>query len=506
MTHPQPDALAVEVRLFRPRLAVRLAACAFAAGVLTTTLPAAAQDATAAADVMSAKQFTGLAVEDGVVVRAGPGVAELSVHALDKGDEVVVVNRRGDFLQILPPAGTFCLVPKARVNVRGEIDGSGQVGLVSDALNVRVGSTLNQAVGSTALRLAPGEEVRVVGEEGIYYKIEPPKLAFFYVPVSQLGKGREVRVGEGESGWVVADVPRPTPAEPPADPAGTPEPVELAEVEQEPAADVEETQDMVVAEAPLVTESPTPAVDAELPELPDLPDLPEVAPAPAAPSPLAAEFEAVDARYVAAAEQPLVEQPLEGLEAAYADLLADATAALESGDASAAAVLPVVEARLKTVRLRRQALDDLAAMKDMRRLLDDRQAALEAEREELAEMTERGRVSVYDAVGELQTSSLQVRGGASLFRLCDPATKRTMVYLRADGESAAALAGQLGRFVAVRGTAGRDEALDLRQISVAEFAVVDPDDVFGTVAAKLVPPSLIPTGAQASAPRQAAGE
>ena len=491
MNLTQPDALAVEVRLFRPRLAVRLAACAFAAGVLTTALPAAAQDAPAG-DVMSAKQFTGLAVEDGVVVRAGPGVAELSVHALDKGDEVVVVNRRGDFLQILPPPGTFCLVPKARVNVRGQLDGDGQVGVVSDALNVRVGSTLNQAVGSTALRLSPGEEVRVVGEEGIYYKIEPPKLAFFYVPVSQLGKGREVRVTDGEAGWVVADVPRPTPTETVETSA---EPVELAEVEEEPVVEVD---DMLVADAPLVTESPTPEPE---PEVPDV-----APPVPAAPSPLAAEFEAVDARYVAAAETPLVEQPLEELEAAYADLLADATAALESGDASAAAVLPVVEARLKTVRLRRQALDDLAAMKDMRRLLDDRQAALEAEREELAEMTERGRVSVYDAVGELQTSSLQVRGGGSLFRLCDPATKRTIIYLRADGESAAALAGQLGRFVAVRGVAGRDEALDLRQISVSEFAVVNPQDVFGTVAAKLVPPSLIPVGAQASAPRQAAGE
>ena len=327
--------------------------------------------------------------------------------------------------------------------------------------------------------------MRVLGEEGIYYKIEPPKMVFFYAPVKGLSKGREVRVIDAPGAWRVEDVPEP------ADPAPDPEPAVVEE--SGPALPLPPAPPVELADAPEVTatpEAPLPAGEpgraAEVAEVPPA----EILTPPS--SPLAGEFERLDAEYAEAVELPLGEQPLEELRARYADLLARAAAAVEAGDAGATAVVPVAEARLETIDVRRQALSDLREVRRLREDLAERQQALAAERQELAERAERGQVVVYDAVGELQASSLQTRG-AQLFRLCDPETKRTVVYLRAGGDAAARLAGQLGRFVGVTGELVRDRELDLSYVAVDESAPVAAEDVFGRVAAKLVPPSMVPT-------------
>jgi hypothetical protein len=491
----------VEVRLFRkptPRWAIRLAAAAFATGVLTATLPAAAQSTPPATvgDVMSARQFVGITAEEGVVVRAGPGVAELPVATLPAGTEVVVIHRRGDFLRILPPEGTFCLVPKARVNIRGEDEGV-RTGRVSAAASVRVGSTLNAAVGSTSLRLSPGEEVRVLGEEGIYYKIDPPRMVFFYVPVNQMRKGREVQVAEAGTRWSITDVlPEPLPDADPTTPT-TPTTPDTSDTSvttppAEPEVAESDADDPALANADLPAE---PLVTEPADSLP----APLVVTPPA--SPLTQAFDTLDARYLEVAELPLEEQPLEMLETEYAELLAGANEAVLTGDPAAGLLVTIIEARLKTIRIRRDALVDLQSIRSMRQDLAERQAVLEAERAELAERAERGRVEVHDAVGQLYASSLQISDGV-LFRLCDPETKRTLIYLHASGETVDTLTAKLGGFVAVRGETVTDGSIDLTFIEVAESTRVDPEDVFGSIAAKLVPPSMIPD----DTPRQAASD
>ncbi len=474
-----------QVRLFRGRrskLAVRLAACAFATGVFAYATPASAQTdddtATVGESFLAPRQFMGVAREGGAIVRGGPSSGELAVATLPAGAEVVVIARQDDFLRILPPEDAFCLVPKSRVNVRGTIGEGAQTGRVSDGLSVRVGSLLSEGIGSTAQRLRAGDIVRVVGEQGNHYRIEPPKMVFFYVPITEMGKGREVRVTETPTGWNVSELPKeavPAIAETTVEPEPQAVVADEPEVEAEPEIVIDDTPEVAIDDQPM---------DVELPEEPTV----VIEPPAIATSEVMARFEAIDARYKEVAELPLHEQPLAELEADYAELIALAG---EAGDPASLNLVPLLEARLRTVTIRREALADLEEIRRMRAGVDDRRTALEAERAELAERVEMGRVTVYEAVGELQTSSLQTRGGDTLFRLVDPISKRTVIYVRASGDEAVALAGRITKFVGVRGTVSTDDVMKLKYVQVKASDLVNPDDVFGSVASKLIPPSMV---------------
>ena len=212
-------------------------------------------------------------------------------------------------------------------------------------------------------------------------------------------------------------------------------------------------------------------------------------PAPPAPTtrPAAeARFREIDARYIEAAQRPLEEQPLESLKQEYDTLLAEAKA-----DPALAALVPLVEARVQTIALRQEALQDLQAIQAMRQQMDQRQKSLDAEQSELAERAKDAKVVVYAAVGQLQPSSLQVGGGGTLYRLCDPATGRTLIYLRAEGEQATALTRHLEQFVGVKGEQKNDADLKLKFIAVAEVAAVDARQLFKGVAAEIIPPSML---------------
>ena len=458
------------------RWALWLAAGAFATAVLATTTPADALQSNPASvgdSVLAQQQFIGKAARDGVVVRAGASESELAISTLRTGEEVVVIHARKPFLRILPPDGTFCLVAKARVNVRGTSGGE-QTGRITESVTVRVGSNLTADISDTGVRLGTGDEVRVIGEDGIFYKIAPPKMVFFYVSMSDLAKDRQVHVKESPIGWSVAPATSPTqetaPQNPPAltdntadTTTGDIDPAEANADDIESATDANLDTDPDILVNPLPTTRPTQ-------------------------SPLTSVFTTLDAYYEEQTQQPLEQQPLADLETQYTELLARID---EAGDSSSLGLKPVVEARLKTIAIRRSALDDLQAIRSMRAEVADRQASLEAERDELSERVEKGTITMYDAVGQMLPSTLQVRGG-TLFRLCDPVTRRTLIYVRATDEATArALTGQLDRFVGVRGSIVQDRGLDLRYIEVAESAIVAQADVFGSVAAKLIPPSMV---------------
>ncbi len=459
------------------RLALWLAAGAFAAAVLSTAAPAdAQQDAPAATvgdSILAQQQFAGIATRDGVVVRSGASESDLAVATLSIGEEITVIHARKPYLRVLPPEGTFCLVPKARVNVRGAA-GEAQVGRVTDSVTVRVGSNLSADIGDTGVRLHGGDEVRVLGEDGIYFKIEPPKMVFFYVAMSDLKKGRELRVSETPIGWLTAEAPQLAAGnEPESLDAGSndgdPEPPVLAD------ATPPETI------APPIDGDPTAMDETDPADAIVVPPAPEI-------SAVVAAFTELDSYYELETQKPLEEQPLPELEKQYVELLASAT---EATDPAAKALVPVMEARLKTIAIRRSALDDLQAIRAMRMEVAERQTALQAESQELADRAEKGRITVYEAVGEILPSSLQVRGG-TLFRLCDPETKRTIIYLRAtDDEGTQQLAARLERFVGVIGNVVHDRGLDLKYVEVSNSAIVDPAAVFGAVAAKIIPPSMI---------------
>ena len=60
-----------------------------------------------------------------------------------------------------------------------------------------------------------------------------------------------------------------------------------------------------------------------------------------------------------------------------------------------------------------------------------RQQALKAEQQELADQIKKNDVALYAAVGTLRTSSFQ-SGQTTLYRLTDPQTGRTVVYVRSN--------------------------------------------------------------------------
>jgi len=82
-----------------------------------------------------------------------------------------------------------------------------------------------------------------------------------------------------------------------------------------------------------------------------------------------------------------------------------------------------------------------------------------------------------------------------MYRLTDPATGRTVIYLRTADST---VAGLMGQFVGVKGDASTDPQLSLRVIEPTGIEVVDPAKVNTTVAAEFIPPSLLARQASAT--------
>lgn len=468
------------------------------AALLLTASRAGAQPAESGPGVvgssmLAAKQFMGVANRTGVIVRAGAGLGELTVTTLAKGDEVVVVGGTGDYLRILPPEGTFCLVPRARVNIRGDADAQKRTGRVIENTSIRVGSAVNSSIDKSPARLTAGEEVVVIGENNIYYHVEPPKGVFFYVEKRDLAKAREVKVKETNSGWRVSDVepepvtPEPDPEENPAPEAGDEadqptDPLDPLDPLDPPTESADDNTDTDTAPVAAVDES----ADASTPDTATASgeDAAPIAPPTTQPA-LVTEFKALDDRYITSTELPLEEQPLEELKTEYEALLEAAR-----DNAAASTIVPVIEARLQTIVIRQEAMQDLQAMQAMRKQLADSQQALEVEQQELSERAEMRNITIYRAVGEIRSSSLQV-GGGSLFRLCDPGNGRTIIYLRADGDAVGEVAGLLEKFAGVKGEIVEDEKLSLKYIEVTAATGVQMEQVFQDVAAEIIPPSLV---------------
>jgi hypothetical protein len=437
--------------------------------LLLTSSPAGAwQDTpTVGESMIGERQFIGAAARDGVVVRSGPSTSHLTVLTLAHEQEVVVVAASGEFLRILAPEGAFCLVPKARVELTGASEGDLRVGRVTQPCSVRAGSRITENPGETTARLSIDDEVRIIDEDSTYYKVLPPKAVFFYVDKNDMLRVREVAVTGTRFGWAVSELGMDPVAE-----AGDAEAPPEATGAGAGAAGGE-----AIAQGDQGTAAPEEPVEG-----------PEVVNPTTRPA-ILAEIEELDARYAEAAKLPLEEQPLEAMKQEYAAKLAVAEA-----DKTLALAVPALKARIDAITIRQEALAEAEALQAKRAEMEKRQLALEAERNELEQLAAGTKVTVFAAVGQLQPSTLQI-GSGSLFRLCDPATGRTLIYLRAEGEVAKNLARHVEKFVGIKGESAVDEQLDVKLIKVAEVAGVDPQQVFKSVAAEIIPPSLVQNAA-----------
>ena len=91
-------------------------------------------------------------------------------------------------------------------------------------------------------------------------------------------------------------------------------------------------------------------------------------------------------------------------------------------------------------------------------------------------------------LGTLRISSLQ-QSGATLYRLTDPGTGRTLVYLKSNDPK---YTGMLNEFVGVNGDIKEDPALTMKVITPTSVEAVDQNKVNVNITATVMPPSLLP--------------
>lgn len=449
-----------------------------------TTLPriAHAEDAAdATGDFGNSKyQAQGQINSNATYIHSGPNEGDYPTAKLDKGTMVTVVGVKGDWLKIVPPEGSYCYVAKAWVEQHG--DDNNRVGRVTNPLNVRIGSSLNAMKTKVAGRLDIGAEVTILGEEQEYFKIAPPKDVYVYVNkqyvdlVGNVAKNTATQQPTAtDSQTAGATGAASTPpndqtnqanatnngltdqtAQNPQQPTQTQGPTEVAG-----GATTQPTSAVAGAAAPAT--QPTEA-DAEN------------------------QFDALEKTYLEADKQPLDQQPLTDMEAGYAKL-ASSTVLPES-------LRRMCDYRETTIKQRIEDQQQYLAVKKSQEEMKQKELALQAERQELEDRIAKTGIKCYTAVGTLRVSSLQ-EGAGTLYRLTDPSTGRTVVYLRSDDPKLGALAGQ---FIGVTGSVQDDASLNMKIITTpSEFAAVDPSKVNLTVSSQIIPPSLVPTASTASA-------
>ena len=430
-----------------PRRATRvLLVSIFSLSPLTFTTTAAAQAGPVdpAAEIDNARFATiGQVNANSVFIRSGPSENDYPVLRLDRGDKLTVVGMRFEWLKVKPPEGAFCYVAKAFVDRRGD----GSVGRVNNTLYVRVGSRLNDMRTKVAMKLEPGADVKIIDEKDEYFMIAPPEGVYLYVskrfvdPLGPADQPPAIASNDQPAAPASSDPAGSSPAAPPSNPAGAP----------------------ALADAGTTTPSPT------------------TAPSAATTEQLQA-FATLEARYKAAEGQPIEQQPIDELLAGYEAIAAD--------ESQAESIRALSEFRAKALKIRQEARAQYAEVQRMQAEAADRQRAALAERQELEERLKQTAVTNYTAIGTLRPSSLQM-GGQTLYRLTDPSTGRTVIYIRSNDP---ALASLMGQFVGVRGSVTDDARMMLKYVTPSVVESVDPTLVNRSVVAPHLPPSMQPSG------------
>jgi uncharacterized protein YgiM (DUF1202 family) len=209
-----------------------LAMTAGAITMLPAALWAQQQPEAAATEIPNAK-FTvvGEVNATSVNVRSGPAESHYPTMRLNKGDKVIVVGQKFDWLKIQPPQGSFSYIAKIYV----DRDGAGTSGTVSgNDVQIRAGSLLSPMNDAPQTKLSTGAKVQILGEQDEYYKIVPPEGAYLYIAKQFVAVVRQATTGETAPPPAV--VPQPAATQPveattqPA-PAAVPQASEDAELE-----------------------------------------------------------------------------------------------------------------------------------------------------------------------------------------------------------------------------------------------------------------------------------
>ena len=400
-------------------------------GPVAPAASAVAADGATAEDVPNARfSFVGTVNGSGVNVRSGPAESYYPTAQLNKGDRVVVVGRKFDWLKIVPPKGSFSYISKKFVK---QEPGS-SVGVVT-ATNVRVvaGSSMNQLKVQEQMKLNTDDKVTIIGEAEEYFKISPPEGAYLYVAKRFVEPVRQATTRETEAP-VAASAVRPATATPAIRP--------LTGTETGPA----------VAVAPQGDST-------EL--IPVVPALPSREGAALATGKASEELVKLNADLEVVQKQPISERPLGELRQSYEVLAAREDASLS--------VRRAAENRAGVLRLLEQQQNEVVTARKEAAQFRAKQAEYENQRRQIETRIKQVGVTVYTAVGQLDTSSIQ-QGGQPLYRLVDPADGQTVVYIRTSDAKQTAM---IGKYVGVRGEVVSDQQLAVKVISPMAMEAVD---------------------------------
>lgn len=137
-------------------------------------------------------------VSNDVYVRSGDSLNHYPVCKLNAGDKVTLISERGEWYEIVPPAGTFSLVSGDyvdRADSKGVVNGNN--------VRVRAGSLLNDNKYTVQAMLNKGAEVKILGSnpDG-FLRIEPPAGATLWIAkqfVSIAGAGAPTAATQPET-------------------------------------------------------------------------------------------------------------------------------------------------------------------------------------------------------------------------------------------------------------------------------------------------------------------
>ncbi len=472
-----------------------------------------------------ASAFKGVVVEDGVKVRAGAGRTFYIVGSLKKGTTVQVDEVIFGWNKIAAPQGVYSYISKAFVDAQGD----GTKGTVNRN-DAPVNAASLEGPGDSychQLDLDKGDVVKIVGEEGSFYKVIAPtlegkKTAFVYLPPGSVQKA-------------VIDkpaTPNPTPVVTPP----TPKPIEPVRPDTtnntndagnsdnannvtnaNPETDINtqvkpDVNNTDVTNPPVNpnkddTKVVVPDIKADLPNndtklgtdthnsdnkinptqvnpvvKPDnnavSPSIAETTdngktdqPKVTVPTPAALqtfkfenkELQAIEAKMVEALKLPLEDQPIADLMNAFHAYLGDAS--LSAQDEY------FLQARVYQLKKNAELAKTLIALKAARENIkadpEIKPITIDANASNI------GKAPQYDATGLLQTSG--VYDGVNLprlLRLVDPTTKRTIAYLRPSNNVDTER--NLGQLVGIQGQTRLDRALNLKIIDVKNLDVLEP--------------------------------
>lgn len=425
-----------------------------------------AQDAVPQPDVANSKyQIDGVINVDSVYVRSGPGEGYYPTQELGKSYAITVVGIKFDWLKILPPEGSFSYVGSVFVDRVGDSN----IGKINrNDVNIRAGSTVNAMKTTVQTRLNAGDEVEIIGKEEEYLKIKPPAGAYLYVKkdfvtiakpaASTPDSSTPITMQTAPTGQSVSPQPNHASMESPSASSGA---IVISTPTTAPSS-------ALTAAAPTTNPSVASAAPSTQPAVA------------AAPPPTADElFTKYESAFTELSKQPLDSQPLDEMISNYQSIA--------QSDQLSDELKSVVKIRIATLQARQDNKVKLVEMQRLEKVAADRQLALQAEQQELAERLKASQLQVFVAVGQLQPSSLQI-GGGTLYRLVDPSTGRTEIYVRTSDTKITAL---MGEFVGLNGPTATDPQLSLRVIEPTEAETVDESKVNGSVMASIVPPSLL---------------